>query len=171
MKLAILSLCFLLVGFACAAPAREQAVRNKRSAENELAELQDFLSQLANMQQDEEEGAIQQDEEEPDQASIEELLSSLQQDEEEPDQATIEELLSSLQQDEEEPDQATIEELLSYAQQEEPDEKAMMQGWFKSLARKVKKVFKSRGFRRWVGHAVKWYRTYRRYQGRGGRRG
>ena len=152
MKLAILSLCFLLVGFACAAPAREQAVRNKRSAENELAELQDFLSQLANMQQDEEEGAIQQDEEEPDQASIEELLSYLQQ-------------------DEEEPDQATIEELLSYAQQEEPDEKAMMQGWFKSLARKVKKVFKSRGFRRWVGHAVKWYRTYRRYSGRGGRRG
>ena len=150
MKLAILSLCFLLVGFACAAPAREQAVRNKRSADNELAELQDFLSQLANLQQDEEEGAIQQDEKEPDQASIEELLSYLQQ-------------------DEEEPDQATIEELLSYAQQEEPDEKAMMQGWFKSLARKAKKFFKSRGFRRWVGHAVKWYRTFRKYSG--GRRG
>ena len=98
MKLAILSLCFLLVGFACAAPAHEQAVRNK--AVNELAELQDFLSQLANMQQDEEEGAIQQDEEEQDQASIEELLSSLQQDEEEPDQAAIEELDSALQQGE-----------------------------------------------------------------------
>ena len=79
MKLAILSLCFLLVGFACAAPAHEQAVSNKRSAENELAELQDFLSALANMQQDEEEGVIQQDEEEPDQASIEELDSALQQ--------------------------------------------------------------------------------------------
>ena len=68
----ILSLCFLLVGFACAAPAREQAVSNKRSAVNELAELQEFLPQLENLQLDEEE---------PDQATIEELLSYLQQEE------------------------------------------------------------------------------------------
>ena len=139
MKLAILSLCFLLVGFAYAAPAREQAVSNKRSAVNELAELQDFLSQLANMQQDEEEGAIQQDEEEPDQATIEELLSSLQQDEEEPDQASIEELLSSLQQEDEEPDQATIEELDSALQQGEPEEKAKMSLHYRN--RNLKKYY------------------------------
>ena len=185
MKLAILSLCFLLVGFACAAPAYEQAVPNKRSAENELAEVQDFLSALANMQQDEEEGAIQQDEEEPDQASIEEFLSSLQQEEpeeqhEEPDQATIEALMSYLQQDEEEPDQATIEEFKSYLQQMEPEERAKMEGWFGSFFRKIGKgikkafhhvgrgfkkafhhvhrVIRSKGFRRWVGHVLKWTR-------------
>ena len=127
MKLAILSLCFLLVGFACAAPAREKAVSNKRSAENELVELQDFLSALANLQQDEEEGAIQQDEEEPDQAAIEELLSYLQQ-------------------DEEEPDRATIEEFKSYLQQMEPEERAKMEGWlhglFKKIGKGIKKVFK-----------------------------
>ena len=137
MKLAILSLCFLLVGFAYAAPAREQTVSNKRSAVNELAELQDFLSALANMQQDEEEGAIQQDEEEQ-------------------DQATIEELLSSLQQDDEEPDQATIEALMSYLQQEEPDKRAIIEGWFTSLYRKAKKVFKSKGFRKWARHTFRW---------------
>ena len=140
MKLAILSLCFLLVGFACAAPAYEQAVRNK--AVNELAELQDFLSQLANMQQDEEEGTIQQDEEEPDQASIEELLTYLQQ--------------GGPEEQQEEPDQAVIEALMSYLQQEEPNERAMIEGWFTSLYRKAKKVFKSKGFRKWARHTFRW---------------
>ena len=142
----------LLVGFACAAPAREQTVSNKRSAVNELAELQDFLSQLANLQQDEEEGAIQnalplkQDDEETDQATIEDLLSYLQQEEpeeqqEEPDQAAIEDSKSSLQQDEEEgaiqqdeeePDQAAIEALMSALQQEEPVQ-AMIEEFKSSL--------------------------------------